>query len=198
MRISDWSSDVCSSDLAPKAEFGADGDDRLAPRGQGNGAPGPIPDLDQCRRKAKELLTGRSELGPRLVAGEDGTIELIFKHTNTGADSSLGEVEIGRCANEAASLDDFEKRPRNTNIHPAISRRSMYYNIHFLVAYYRVHALLTRKDRRGRASTDGTPRDWTDRDIKSLRPFRPDPSPDRKSKRLNSSHSCASRMPSSA
>src|SRR3546814_6066051 len=43
--------------------------------------------------------------------------------------------------------------------------------------YYRVHALLTRKDRRGRASTDGTPRDWTDRDIKSLRPFRPDPSP---------------------
>src|SRR3546814_21045034 len=89
MRISDWSSDVCSSDL-------------------------------QCRRKAKELLTGRSELGPRLVAGEDGTIELIFKHTNTGADSSLGEVEIGRCANEAASLDDFEKRPRNTNIHPAI------------------------------------------------------------------------------
>src|SRR3546814_8970942 len=53
----------------------------------------------------------------------------------------------------------------------------MYYNIHFLVAYYRVHALLTRKDRRGRASTDGTPRDWTDRDIKSLRPFRPDPSP---------------------
>src|SRR3546814_2383600 len=65
----------------------------------------------------------RSELGPRLVAGEDGTIELIFKHTNTGADSSLGEVEIGRCANEAASLDDFEKRPRNTNIHPAISRR---------------------------------------------------------------------------
>src|SRR3546814_20779351 len=52
----------------------------------------------------------------------------------------------------------------------------MYYNIHFLVAYYRVHALLTRKDRRGRASTDGTPRDWTDRDIKSFRPFRPDPS----------------------
>src|SRR3546814_20280406 len=99
------------------------------------------------------------------------------KHTNTGADSSLGEVEIGRCANEAASPDDFEKRPRNTNIHPAISRRSMYYNIHFLVAYYRVHALLTRKDRRGRASTDGTPRDWTDRDIKSLKPFRPDPSP---------------------
>src|SRR3546814_18995512 len=89
MRISDWSSDVCSSDL-------------------------------------KELLTGRSELGPRLVAGEDGTIALIFKHTNTGADSSLGEVEIGRCANEAASLDDFEKRPRNTNINPAISRRSMY------------------------------------------------------------------------
>src|SRR3546814_6792043 len=53
----------------------------------------------------------------------------------------------------------------------------MYYNIHFLVAYYRVHALLTRKDRRGRASTDGTPRDWTDRDIKSLRPFRHVPSP---------------------
>src|SRR3546814_2498427 len=91
---------------------------------------------------------------------------------NTGSDSSLGEVERCRCANEAASLDDFEKRPRNTNIHPAISRRSMYYNIHFLVAYYRVHALLTIKDRRGRASTDGTPRDWTDRDIKSLRPFR--------------------------
>src|SRR3546814_16188945 len=103
MRISDWSSDVCSSDL-------------------------------------KELLTGRSELGPRLVAGEDGTIELIFKHTNTGADSSLGEVEIGRCANEAASLSDFEKRSRNTNNPPAIYRRYMYYNIHFLVTYTRVHA----------------------------------------------------------
>src|SRR3546814_10164127 len=108
--------------------------------------------------------------------------DTLFPYTtlfrsNTGADSSLGEVEIGRCANEASSLDEFDKRPRNTNIHPAISRRSMYYDIHFLVAYYRVHALLTRKDRRGRASTDGTPRDWTDRDIKSLRPFRPDPSP---------------------
>src|SRR3546814_9857882 len=124
MRISDWSSDVCSSDL-----------------------------LDQCRRKAKELPTGRSELGPRLVADEDGTNELIFKHTNTGADSSLGEVEIGRCANDAASLDDFEKRPRNPHLHPAISRRPMYYNIHFLVAYYMDHALLTRQDRRGLTST---------------------------------------------
>src|SRR3546814_19498422 len=103
MRISDWSSDVCSSDLAPKAEFGADGDDRLAPRGQGNGAPGPIPDLDQCRRTAKELPTGRSALGPGLVAGEDGTTELIFKHPTPGADTRLRAVEIGRCSHETRS-----------------------------------------------------------------------------------------------
>src|SRR3546814_78288 len=74
-------------------------------------------------------------------------------------------------------ISDWSSDVCSSDLHPAISRRSMYYNIHFLVAYYRVHALLTRKDRRGRASTDGTPRDWTDRDIKSLRPFRPDPSP---------------------
>ncbi len=97
----------------------------LAAHGHDVGAPdrhrhlvaGAVPDLDQRRRIAQELVAGGRQLRARLVPDEQLPVELIFQHPHSGADRGLGDVEVGRGADEAARLHDFEEGSCGGDVH---------------------------------------------------------------------------------
>src|SRR3546814_20220220 len=88
MRISDWSSDVCSSDLRPSR---------------------PVPDLNQRCRKAKKLLPRRRKPCARLVSDKYRAVELILKNPDAGTDCRLREIEVDRRIDKAALFDNLQK-----------------------------------------------------------------------------------------
>src|SRR3546814_6789896 len=84
MRISDWSSDVCSSDLPPRLhDQGHEGPARVLHPGDGPPAGGPPPDARRRGRRARVRAARRVHVpgllpGPRRGAGrsEEHTSEL--------------------------------------------------------------------------------------------------------------------------
>src|SRR3546814_9712457 len=69
MRISDWSSDVCSSDLRSPRGQGGQGQHRRRPQGRRARQGGEIDDED--RRRCKEGEPGENSLGEGRSAGRE-------------------------------------------------------------------------------------------------------------------------------
>src|SRR3546814_18037241 len=90
MRISDWSSDVCSSDLRPFMIAGQ-------PGGPAGNAFLPVHESDGARRGGGELLLDQREMR----AGEDDRIDAVALRLGEEASQYIrkgARIEIGRAS----------------------------------------------------------------------------------------------------
>ena len=75
--------------------------------GDGHLLPRALPQLQESRGEAQELLAGWGECGPTFISNEKRSSKLLLKQAHACADCSLGDMQtIGRF-DEASGRDDF-------------------------------------------------------------------------------------------
>src|SRR3546814_12241394 len=115
MRISDWSSDVCSSDLPPydhQAEHGSDADGRKSEKGEHTIGSGSLVD-DACDKGEQRLRSING--GAHQSYGLAGVLPPIF--------NCSGE-QLGRAASAPHSSSNRRKRERSEAVRNTIGRET--------------------------------------------------------------------------
>jgi hypothetical protein len=120
----------------PQAVLAPDRHEVLPADGHADVVPCTLPDLDQCRCVAKELVARRGQLRAGLVADEQLPVELILQHANPGTHGGLGDVEVRGSPDEAPCLHNLEEGPGGDDVHlTAEYYISKYNSIHLLVRW---------------------------------------------------------------
>src|SRR3546814_5328852 len=91
MRISDWSSDVCSSDLFAVAVAGAEAERRIVPAARGRNALFGRADLVFERPERRVVLHRRGHPGLGVAAGRQLGTEIVRQALQVG-DSGAGDL----------------------------------------------------------------------------------------------------------
>ena len=102
---------------APQAELRAHRDHRAQARRHRHLVLGALPDLDEKRRVAQELLAGGRERGAGLVAHEKLAAELRLEGLHAHADRGLRDVQALGGAHEVSAVDDLEEGARERDVH---------------------------------------------------------------------------------
>jgi hypothetical protein len=80
---------------------------------------GALPYLDEQGRVAQELLAGRGQGRPGLVAHEKLAPELGLQRLHAHAHRGLGDVQALRGAHEVSAVHDLEEGAREGDVHGA-------------------------------------------------------------------------------
>src|SRR3546814_13289806 len=98
MRISDWSSDVCSSDLEDAIDGGAKDFDRILAALKCHHVAGPGAHQGAAERRRKGDMA-RGGIGLVMAADRDGAFGAVQRTADAAADAG-NIVEVGRAAGE--------------------------------------------------------------------------------------------------
>jgi hypothetical protein len=101
----------------PQAQLDADRQHRPPAGRHRDLVAGTLPELDEGRRVAEELLAGRRQGRPGPAADEERPPELLFEQTHARADGGLAEVQPLGGADEASGRDDGEEGPGQLDVH---------------------------------------------------------------------------------